>query len=156
MTDLTVVPLHELPSAVDVVAAWVDREWGRFSGRTLDETRARFANEPASPGLPASLVAITSGVPVGLATLRVRDSVDWDPGATPWVCNVVVSEAARGNGVAGRLCRGLEVLARERGYSRLHLATLHPGPSLYDRLGYERYKVVESKGDPFFLMRRDL
>src|SRR3546814_13761427 len=67
-------------SATEVVAGWIDAEWGAFSGRSRDETRARFTEDRAGP-LPCSFVALEDGDPVGVASLRARDSVDWDAGA---------------------------------------------------------------------------
>lgn len=156
MTNLSIVQLRDHPDALDSVAQWIDQEWGRFSGRSHRETRERFSREFATNGLPTSCVAIDAGVAVGVATLREHDSVKWDEHSTPWICNVYVRDEARGKGVGGRLCRALEIVAAELGYSRVHLATVMSADSLYHRLGYVRYRTYEALESPMYLMSRDL
>jgi GNAT superfamily N-acetyltransferase len=155
MAGITIDRLADHPEALDAIAGWIDAEWGGFSGRTLAETRARFAGEPPS-GLPVTFVAMDGAVPLGVATLRERDSVDWDPGRTPWVCNVYVDGAARGRGVGALLCRGLEAAARALGYPALHLASRVAGGSLYERIGYRVYGSVDSSDGRLALMSCDL
>src|SRR3546814_12699697 len=104
MASLHIHRLLDHPGMIDTVAGWIDAEWGAFSGRTLDRTRTRFT-EDAAAALPRSYVALDGAVPLGVASLRARDSVDWDPGAAPWLCTVYVPPEARGAGIAARLCR---------------------------------------------------
>src|SRR3546814_17873222 len=80
MASLHIHRLLDHPGMIDTVAGWIDAEWGAFSGRTLDRTRTRFT-EDAAAALPRSYVALAGAVPLGVASLRARDSVDWDPGA---------------------------------------------------------------------------
>lgn len=148
--------LRDHPDALEAVAGWIDQEWGSFSGRTLQQTRERFAQELSRPALPNSCVALEGGRPLGVATLRERDSVDWDPAVTPWICNVYVTEAARGKAVAAGLCRALEEIARGLGYRYIHLATVMAEGSLYHRLGYVRYRTYDALEHPMYLMRRSL
>lgn len=156
MAKLSIVELREHRGALDDVTRWIDREWGEFSGRTPDETRARFAQEFTGQGLPTSVVALDGTHPMGVATLRERDSLDWDPTAIPWICNVYVREGARGMGIAGRLCRALERIAKDLGYPVVHLATVVRENSLYYRLGYVRYASFDESDEPMYLMRRRL
>lgn len=156
MSQLSIVKLEDHPQALDIVAGWIDREWGRFSGRSLQETRQRFAREPAGEGLPTSYVALDGTAVVGVATLREHDSVRWDEQATPWVCNVYVPPEARGKSVAKQLCLALEAHARQLGYTKIFLATLMAADSLYHRMGYVRYRVHDALGYPMYLMTREL
>lgn len=153
---LSIVQLREYPDALGPVVDWIDREWGTFSGRSFSATRAQFAAEFNGDGLPVSVVAISGARPVGVASLRERDSIDWDPGVIPWVCNVYVVGTARRRGVAGRLCLELEALAAAYGYGRIYLATTMAKDSLYHQLDYRGYKTVESTGQKMLLMRRDI
>src|SRR3546814_6170540 len=75
MPTIRIHRLIDHPPATEVVAGWIDAEWGAFSGRSRDETRARFTEDRAGP-LPCSFVALEDGDPVGVARLRARDSVD--------------------------------------------------------------------------------
>lgn len=156
MTQPSIVTLRDHPDALDTVAGWIDREWGSFSGRTLQQTRERFAQELSRPLLPNSCVALAGVRPLGVATLRARDSVDWDPTATPWICNVYVAEEARGKAVAAGLCQALEDIARRLGYRHIHLATVMAEGSLYHRLGFIRYRTYDALEHPMYLMRRPL
>ncbi|MGD9599274.1 MAG: GNAT family N-acetyltransferase [Steroidobacteraceae bacterium] len=154
MAQLTIARLVDHPGVLDTVAGWIDTEWGQFSGRTLLETRERFAQEQTGGALPTSRIALEGARPIGVATLRERDSVDWDAGATPWICNVFVGDEGRGKGVAGTLCRALEAIALELGYPHVYLATVMSAGSLYHRLGYEQYRRYDALGYPMYLMRR--
>jgi len=156
MTQPSIVALRDHPEALDAVAGWIDKEWGSFSGRTLQQTRERFAVELNGTALPTSCVALEGGRPLGVATLRERDSVDWDPAVTPWVCNVYVIEEARGKAVAASLCRALEEIARRLGHRYIYLATVMAEGSLYHRLGYVRYRTYDAFEHPMYLMRRPL
>lgn len=156
MANIHIDRLSAHPDALDSVARWIDAQWGAFSGRTLAQTRARFADEPAGNTLPTSFVALDGSVPLGVASLRARDSVDWDPANMPWICNVYVDPAARGRGIAALLCRRLEEEARMLGYSRLFLASLVAGGSVYERIGYEVYGTVPLDGAAMALMKRGL
>src|SRR3546814_2180804 len=119
MPTIRIHRLIDHPPATEGVAGWIDAEWGALSGRSRDETRARFTEDRAGP-LPCSFVALEDGDPVGVASLRARDSVDWDAGAGgPWVCNVYVPPHARGQGIAGLLCRHLERHAAGLGFAAL-------------------------------------
>src|SRR3546814_20968415 len=103
MPTIRIHRLIDHPPATEVVAGWIDAEWGAFSGRSRDETRARFTEDRAGP-LPCRFVALEDGDPVGVARLRARDRVDWDAGAGgPWGCTVSVPPHARGQGIAGQL-----------------------------------------------------
>src|SRR3546814_8398656 len=75
MASLHIHRLLDHPGMIDTVAGWIDAEWGAFSGRTLDRTRTRFT-EDAAAALPRSYVALDGAVPLGVASLRARDSVD--------------------------------------------------------------------------------
>lgn len=155
MAALRILPLRDHPVAIDTVARWIDAEWGAFSGRTLAETQARFTEGEAAL-LPRSYVALDGEAPVGVASLRVRDSVDWDPGRGPWLCNVYVPAEARGAGIAARLCGHIAGQAAVLGFPALFLASTAGDDSLYYRLGYRTYRVVDHDGERLHLMKRAL
>jgi len=155
VTDLRIARLLDHPAAIDVVAGWIDAEWGGFSGRTLAETRARFTEDEAAT-LPRSYVALDGSTPVGVASLRTCDSVDWDPGVGPWLCNVYVPAEARGAGVAARLCSHVAGQAMVLGFPALFLASAAGDDSLYYRIGYRTYRVVDHDGETLHLMKRSL
>ena len=152
---LVVEPLGWHPEALEPVASWIDSEWGAFSGRTLLQTRERFAGEVAGQ-LPITLVALVDGLPHGVASLRERDSRDWDPASKPWICNVYVDPEARGRGIAARLCIALEEEARRLGFTRAFLASLRPEGSLYEQIGYRTYGWADMADGRMFVMEKML
>lgn len=156
MTAISIDRLTRHPDALDPVARWIHQEWGAFSGRSLEQTRARFSDEGAWGGLPMTFVALDGADPLGIASLRERDSVDWDPGRAPWICNVYVAPSARGRGIAARLCRRLEDAALELGFPAIFLASKVAEGSVYERIGYRVYGSVALDDTRLSLMMRDL
>lgn len=155
---MQITELKNRPSAIPVIAGWIQDEWGAFSGRTPTQTLERFRVEVGieTGTLPLTLAAFIDGEPVGCASLRDKDSVDWDPSTTPWICNVYVSEAARGRGVAKHLCNALAREAAHMGFSNLYLAASDKKAGLYQKLGYEIYKTVPHPHDDQNLMQLNI
>lgn len=152
MAGLCIVPLFDHPAAIDAVVRWIDAEWGAFSGRTLADTRARFTEDEAAL-LPRSYVALDGAIPLGVASLRARDSVDWDSSVGPWLCNVYVPLEARGAGIAARLCDHVAKQAAALDFPALFLASTAGDDSLYYRLGYRTYRIVDHDGERLHLMK---
>src|SRR3546814_17870416 len=76
MPTIRIHRLIDHPPATEVVAGWIDSEWGAFSGRSRDETRARFTEDRACP-LPCSCVAPDSGHPRAAVSHRAGATVGW-------------------------------------------------------------------------------
>lgn len=155
---LTIAPLRSNPQAIETIAAWIDKEWGAFSGRSRQETDQRFRAELnlGDSALPLSLVAHIGDKAAGLVSLRERDSADWDPATRPWVCNVYVPHFARGRGLAKALCLAIEPYARALDFSEIYLASEKGEASLYAKLGYRVYDSRASNIGRQFLMRKRL
>lgn len=148
---VAVVPLQSCPQFAPVVASWVYFEWSLAMGRSWDDTLVRY--DPAAPvsELPATFVAVVDEAPAAMASLRTTDSYDFLPGATPWICNVFVYEAARGLGLARRLCQHIIGHARARSFTELFLATSLENNSLYHGLGFEEVRRLDYFGPKFVL-----
>ena len=157
---VSVETLRNAPQHLDVVVDWVHREWSEYSGRSLLETRARFHSELYSPGnetpLPLTLLAMANGAPVGMLSLRETDSTNYDPGKTPWICNVYVTPVARGLGIARQLCTTVEEHALALGYRELFLANAIGPGSLYESIGYRCYGKYAAHNDQQHLMVKTL
>ena len=155
----TIGTLGAAPEALEEVAGWIQDEWGLFSGRTLAQTRERFAIELAAghgEGLPCTLLAQVGGNVAGVLTLRLHDSTDFDPAARPWICNVYVPESWRGLGIARSLCLHAEEVALGLGFNCLYLASALGEHSLYGALGYRVYRRHTDKRGTQCLMYKDL
>ena len=70
---------------------------------------------------------------VSFATLTGQDSVR-DESLTPWIGFVYTAPAYRGHRYAGHLLHHAEVVAADRGFERIYIATDHVG--LYEKYGY--------------------
>ncbi|MEM6415974.1 MAG: GNAT family N-acetyltransferase [Pseudomonadota bacterium] len=151
-----IVDLIDHPDAVEQVTDWIDTQWANLSGRSREETRARFSKGIERNRLPVTHIALANDKPVGLASLRSRDSFDFSPDATPWICNVFVDENARGSGVADRLCSSLEKLAVTLGYGEVFLGTFMLEGSLYHRRGYKELTRIEAYGELTAVLRKSL
>ena len=153
---VVIADLLDHPKAVDAVTHWIDGEWSSFSGRTLEQTRARFSKGIERDRLPITQVALVDNKPVGVASLRARDSFDFLPGATPWICNVFVDETARGRQVASSLCNSLQDKARSLGYDEVFLATPMLKNSLYHRLDFREVARVDAHDALNAVLRKSL
>lgn len=148
--------LLDYPAALDTVVEWIDAQWSAFSGRTPLQTRERYSQGILPGRLPITQVALVDGTLAGVASLRARDSYDFLPGATPWICNVYVGTEHRGRGVAGALCGALELTARTMGYAELFLATHLSENSLYHRIGFGQVREVPVHGELMYVLRKVL
>lgn len=155
MPSFEIVDLMRREDLVDTVVGWVDAEWGAFSGRTREQTQTVLLPRSTEQQLPLTLVCVANDQCMGVATLRVRDSVDWLPGASPWVCNVFVPAPFRGRGIATALCAGLEPVARSRGFKNLFLVSTRPD-SLYHALGYAQIGSVTRDSRTMLIMKKSI
>ena len=77
------------------------------------------------------------GVPMGTAVLSLNDG----PHMEPLLCSLLVDSQHRRKGIATRLIKRREELAREHGHHRVHACT-HPdnvgANALYKKLGYTK------------------
>ncbi|MGE0237268.1 MAG: GNAT family N-acetyltransferase [Parvibaculaceae bacterium] len=154
-TGVEIAALKSRPELAPVFASWVYFEWSLPMRRNWADTCARYDPADDPDKLPATFFAAIQGAPAGLASLRVSDSYDFLPGATPWICNVYVHEKARGLGLAGSLCRHLCGHARRLGFDEVFLATAVGENSLYHRLGFTEVSRVDYFG-PKHVLRRHL
>lgn len=152
---IAIVPLQSCPPLAPVVASWVYYEWSMPIHRNWQDTLARY-DPDSSDDLPVTFIATLDGAPAAMASLRRKDSYDFLPGATPWICNVYVHEGARGRGLATRLCQHIiGYAARDLGFGELFLATSLETDSLYHRLGFTEVHRLDYFG-PKFVLRRSL
>ena len=154
-SGVKVVDLCDTPQAIPTVARWIHEEWSAFSGRTSEQTLARYRDGIEPGKLPVSLIAVRGEEPIGLASLREKDSVDWYPGVMPWICNVYVKKDARGMGIASILCKALEMVAKSMGFPIVYLATEFED-SLYHRIGYKTFHILEKLGHTYYVTRHTL
>lgn len=122
---------------IKACAAWAYGRWGvQKKEGSLDRALNVFSLGAQIDELPLTLVAYTkeSNLPVAMASLWAHDSEEW-PDVTPWIASVYTLYRYRGQGLAGRLIKGLEQEARRLGFKSLYLQS-GSAAGLYRKLGY--------------------
>ncbi len=151
---IAIVPLQEAPAALPVCARWLNDEWGRAQGYSLEATRDWLEAVIAPGSGEAGFVALDGGAPVGVCLLVACD-LDSRAELTPWVSGFYVLAERRRNSIGSRLLAAIEAEAQSRGHDRLYLYT-HSAESLYRRLGWRVMERFALKGTDFALMVKDL
>lgn len=118
--------LSEHPEYTEACAAWSFGLWGSQSGSTLARAVESFtpSEDAGTEDGRETVVAVQHGKPIGMASLWPSDLPE-RPDLTPWLAAVFVHEEHRGMGLATRLGRAVEDLARARGEGILYLVTEH-------------------------------
>lgn len=109
-----------------------------------ERQRRGLARLLAEPARAAVLVAERGGAVIGMVTAQLVVSTA-EGGASAWIEDMVVAEAARGRGVGRRLLEAIEAWAAGRGATRLQLlADRENAPALafYARLGWGSTRLV--------------
>lgn len=135
---------------VRTVAEWHQLEWSHFSGRTVEDRIAEFAEHRDTSALPLTVIAVEGGRPVGSASLLERDMEEVRM-VTPWLGSVFVLPEHRGGGIGSLLCRRIADEARRLGVETLYLFT--PDKSgLYERMGWNIMEKLSYHGTEVTLM----
>jgi ribosomal protein S18 acetylase RimI-like enzyme len=112
---------------------------GYFTPFALDEATFRFMSTVWDDDLEASRVAIADGEPAGICKLAIR-------GERGWIGGIGVAVPHRGKGIGEALMRGVLEEAAARGLREVWLEVLFPNEPairLYEKLGFERVRVLE-------------
>ena len=133
-----------------------------------------YARDPAGGGEPLSdfartnLIGALAARPFVFSVLAFEDDapvglVNAIEGFSTFACrplvnvhDVVVRESHRGRGVAARLLAEVEAIARERGACKLTLEVLsgnRAARSLYEKLGFDAYRLDPSMGEAQFMQK---
>lgn len=137
------------------MAEWLHEAFYREGGFTYEQTLAEISRPTAAIGPTQYFVLLRDGEPIGTATLDDAD-LDERPDLTPWLANVVVTPAARGQGYVRTLIWAVEAACRAADMATLWLHT-HTAERIYERAGWVAVEAVERAGKPeVTLMRRDL
>lgn len=129
---MTILPLYAAPQHAPQVTEWL---WQAFGGETLPQ--AFFASIVAhsqTPGaLPLTFIAAEGELLLGTVGIWRCDLISRQD-LFPWMAALYVAEAARGQGLAGKLQRHVIDYARLSGYPQLHLYSACR--DFYERFGW--------------------
>lgn len=112
---------------------------GYFTPFVLDEAAFRFMSTTYDDDLDASRVALVDDEPAGICKLAIRRE-------RGWIGGVGVALPHRGKGIGEALMRAAIDEARAHGLRELWLEVLFPNEpalKLYEKLGFERMRVLE-------------
>lgn len=153
-SPLAIVPLQDAPAALPVCAGWLNEEWGKAEGHSLEVT-LEWLRDVIAPGSgEAGFVALAGGSPVGVCLLVACD-LDSRAELTPWVSGFYVLPDWRGRSIGSRLLAAVEAEARSSGAPVLHLYT-NSAESLYRRCGWRVMERFAIGGADFVLLSKAL
>jgi len=128
----TIERLSEMPDAVPTVARWI---WDAWGAKTYAQTVASLEK----PGLPAPLIAVVAGEPVGVVSFA-----HFDLGNTGiddlWIDALFVTPRRRSSGLGSRLVTEAAAVAAATGAQWLYVYT--DISAWYEARGWE---VVDSR-----------
>lgn len=152
MTGLTMTTVRERPDLLPVVVEWMWHQWWRGQSRTLEQTRAIYAECVAELGAPQTFVLLEENRPVGTVTLA-RTDLEERPELTPWLAGVFVVPERRGRGYFRLLLAEFEKACRAASVETAWLFT-NTAEQIYLRTGWETVEIIDRpNGGIFTLMR---
>jgi GNAT superfamily N-acetyltransferase len=154
--DLAFSLLAERPNEVPRVAKWWCDEWGLPERHTSFDAYLRELWSLTIDSLPIHVLAESNGIPVGVATLKIKEAHTVVAGGSHWLSGVYVEPSSRGSGVASALCRQIIALARRHAIVDLHLETERLDGGLYERLGWRTISQLRKDGIDFLVMIKSL
>lgn len=147
-----IVPLAEMPAAVETLARWFQREWSGYDGRPVEEIAAQLGENLDRDRLPITFLAVRHGEILGTVSLDETD-LPFHDHLTPWLASLYVVPAARGGGLATALVKHLLAFAEAQGVERVYLWT--PGSTaLYEKMGWRPLQKAICAGHPVQIMER--
>lgn len=66
------------------------------------------------------------------------------PGISPWLSSIFVSENYRGQGICGQMIEYVNAYAREQGFQKTYIPSIHTG--LYEKYGYVYLRDIVNYG----------
>ena len=115
-----IAALCEFPQYAPILAWWSYMEWYRERNIPFELVMKSYQSRTEKKGLPASFVALHSGLPVGMASLKADDL--WSrKDLGPWLASLYVHHAFRGMGIGSELVKTVCAEAARQEHRRLHL-----------------------------------
>jgi predicted N-acetyltransferase YhbS len=129
--SLKILPLYDAPHFADQVTDWLWQAFGDTLSRDFFASVVAHSQQPEA--LPVTFIAIEGERLLGTVGLWRCDLISRQD-LWPWLAALYVDEAARGQGLAGRLQQHVKDYARERGFTQLHLYSACR--DFYERFGW--------------------
>ncbi len=137
-TEITIVSLSAAPDYFWPVAQWLYDQWWALPGSTINVVSDQLKEHLAGQAVPATLVAVVGGQPVGSISLHEHASPE-RPDLTPCLAALYVRPELRQHGVASRLLSAAEARLRQLGAERLYFTV----PEQADFFAKRGWQVLE-------------
>ena len=148
--------LVDEPSAIPIIAKWLKSEWGYLQPDSTEEDLIqRLESRASKESIPIHLVAKKDGEFVAFAALKYGEMKQY-PEKEYWLGSLYVLPKFRGAGVASKMVREIEKIARIFSLPIIYLQTERLGGGLYTRLGWKPIDIVKDRGDKVLVMQRHL
>ena len=116
------------------ITDWMYEWWGREHGYLREAVHCCMAHSLNADRLPQTYGLYRDGELIGMYQLT-REDLFCRPDLCPWLANVYVDPACRGEGCGARLLASVRESAAALGAKELYLYTAHVG--LYEKFGWE-------------------
>jgi predicted N-acetyltransferase YhbS len=136
---MQIVELSRVQEQLSVVAAWIHNAFWQDSGQPVAFIEGLLAEHLAGKPIPATLVAVDDGVPVGSVCLIESDMAE-RPNLTPWLAALYVLPAHRKREIGSQLIIRLVDHVANVGVDRVYLSA-DDQVGFYARHGFE---IVET------------
>lgn len=160
-SHLELVDLRDRPDLLEQVIEQNYEQWHEFGDLDRSDVEELFRLDVPRGQLPLHLVALIDGRYAGQVSLRARSmGATHHPeayleGKSPWLSNMWVAPWARGHGLATRMTKELDRIAKALGYHRIYSSTEFPD-SLYHKAGYRDIERRTHKGRTIYLIYKDI
>lgn len=130
------------------ICAWMMGWWGQQEGFSMEKMYAYIQHSLCEDRIPQTFLLLYQQIPVGMYQFSMAD-IDVRPDIYPWLINIYIDKAYRGQGLLNVLMASAREKALNLGLKRLYLFTKHT--SLYERYGWVLVEEFET-----FLKARDI
>ena len=155
MAGHRIVPLGEMPAAVDTLTGWFEAEWAPYYGADgPGDARGDLLAGCRADGLPRTFIALDGDNVVGTAALT-RQSMASHPDLSPWLAALLVAADYRGRGVGSALVAHVAGEARRQGFSAIYCGA-DPAATLLPRLGWRAIDSGPTLRGEVAILRRAL
>jgi GNAT superfamily N-acetyltransferase len=131
---VNIIPLADMPAAIQTLARWFHGEWHSFDGRCIETIQAQLSDTLNREYVPITFVACEGTDVLGAASLDRSDLPGFDH-LSPWLSSLYVEPGARSRGIGSALVRHVQRFACSHAFNEIYLWS--PGViRLYERCGW--------------------
>lgn len=140
---------------IPIIAKWIYEEWSyAFPMRTLQEIQKSLFGRMNENEMPITLIAHDERGVLGTASLKASD-MEILPELTPWLSSVFVPPDYRGQGVATALVAEIEKIARQHGFTKIHV--FNPiTQGIFEKMGWSVLQTVQYGGKELGILVKEI